>query len=270
MDWRIGGIKVCTGGNFNSKAKKQSVSFPYMGLTINFQLTAAAGVTAARAEEMVASLHSLALGFECEGFVDKVLPIASDLETLHQFACDCLIVPVPGEENTSTGVEILPTAGWIFLISVGAGCEPLRLGLCRYPETVRYEGKELPTGKPARWQISGFCKTQFASVHGWEHFKRCHCAVVHLLAACQVPELDVEISDEGDYWPPRSVSKLRENLDRLNGLVAATAGALKDLLDKPGAIKSPIFEHKNFERLEAQGAPHVVEAVEALRAALRK
>jgi hypothetical protein len=40
-----------------------------------------------------------------------------------------------------------------------------------------------------------------------------------------MPDLDVKIMDEGDYWPARSVSKLRENLDRMNGLVAATAGA---------------------------------------------
>lgn len=241
-----------------------------MGLTINFQFTAAASVTAARAEEIVASWHGLAISFEREGFVDKVLPIASDLETLHQFACDWLIVPVPDEENTSTGVEILPIEGSIFLVSVGKGCEPLRVGLCRYPETVRYEGKELSTDMPARWRISSFCKTQYSSVHGWEHFKRCHCAVVHLLAGCQMPDLDVNIMDEGDYWPDRSVSKLRENLDRMNGLVAATAGALKDAFENPGAVQSPIFEHKNFERLEAQGAPHVVEAVEALRAVLGK
>ncbi|HTV41664.1 MAG TPA: hypothetical protein VMF08_13870 [Candidatus Sulfotelmatobacter sp.] len=242
-----------------------------MGLSINFEFTAAAGVTAARAEEIVASWHDLAISFEREGFVDKVLPIASDLETLNRFACDFLILPVPGEENTSTGVEIVPMAGWIFLISVGKGCEPLRLGLCRYPETVRYHGKKLPTDKPARWRIFGFCKTQYASVHGWEHFKRCHCAVVHLLAACRMPDLDVNIMDEGAYWPERSVSKLRENLDRMNGLVAATAGALKDAVgESSDAVKSPIFEHKNFERLEAQGAPHVGEAVEALRAVLRK
>jgi hypothetical protein len=241
-----------------------------MGLTINFQIIAAESTTSMRAKEIVASWHSLALGFKREGFVDQVLPVATDVETLHQFACDWLIVPVPDEENTSTGVEILPTEGSIFMIGVGKGCEPLRLGLCRYPETVRYEGKKLPTDKPGRWRVSGFCKTQYASVHGWEHFKRCHCAVVHLLAACQMPDLRVEIMDEGDYWPARSVSKLRENVDRMNGLVAATAGALKDAIEKPGAVQSPIFQHKNFERLEAQGAPHVAEAVEALRAALRK
>jgi hypothetical protein len=241
-----------------------------MGLTVHFEFIAAAPVDAARAKEIVTLLHTLALAFEREGFVDKVFPIASDVETLGQFACDWLIVPVPGEEDTSTGVEILPEEGSIFLIKVGKGCEPLRLGLCRYPATVRFRGKELPTGKPDRWRFSGFCKTQYAGRQGWDYFKRCHCAVVHLLAESQMPDLCVEITDEGGYWPGRSLSKLRENLERMNGLVAATAGALKDAIEKPGAIQSPIFEHKNFERLEAQGAPHVAEAVEKIRAVLRK
>jgi hypothetical protein len=242
-----------------------------MGLTVHFQLTAAAGMGASRAKQIVALWHRIALAFERQGFLDKVLPIASDLDTLHRFACDWLILPVPGEENTSTGAEILPEAGHIFLIKIGENCEPLRIGLCRYPATVHFGGNELPTGKPARWRLSAFCKTQYASLHGWDYFKRCHCAVVHLLAACRMPDLRVKIMDEGAYWPRRSVSKLRENLDRMNGLVAATAGALKDAAEgAPGAVQSPIFGHKNFERLEAEGAPHVAAAVEELRILLRK
>ncbi len=242
-----------------------------MGITIHFELTAAADVTAARAKQMVSSLYRIALNFKREGFVDDVLPIASDVETLGRFACDWLILPVPGEENTSTGAEILPLEGSIFLVILGEDSEPFRLGLCRYPATVQFGGKELPTKKPARWRMAAYCKTQFASLHGWEHFKRCHCAAVHLLAACRIPGLRVKIiQDEGGYWPQRSVSKLRQNVDHMNGLLAATAGALKDTYETPGAIQSPIFGHKNFERLEAQGAPHVTAALEELRKALRR
>ncbi|HXC37150.1 MAG TPA: hypothetical protein VNV43_14830, partial [Candidatus Acidoferrales bacterium] len=150
-----------------------------MGLTIHFQFTAAASVTAARAKEIVTSWHQLSLSFQREGFVEEAFPIASDVETLHQFACGFLIVPVPGEEDTSTGAEILPEEGSIFFVKIGEGCEPLRLGLCHYPATVRYDGMDLPTGKPAGWRFSAFCKTQYASLHGWDYFKRCHCAVVH-------------------------------------------------------------------------------------------
>jgi hypothetical protein len=181
-----------------------------MGLTVNFELTAAANMNAVRAKQIVASLRRIALNFQREGFVDKVLPMASDLETLGQFACDWLILPVRGEESTSTGAEILPEEGYIFLVVVGSDCEPLRLGLCHYPATVRFDGKELPTRKPARWRLSAYCKTQYASLHGWEYFLRCHCAVVHMLMACRMPDLRVKIMDEGAYWPRRSVSKLRE------------------------------------------------------------
>jgi hypothetical protein len=50
------------------------------------------------------------------------------------------------------------------------------------------------------------------------------------------------------------VTNLRRNVEQMNGLVAAFAGALKDGNDGEGAgIESPIFAHKNFERLEAEG-----------------
>ena len=68
----------------------------------------------------------------------------------------------------------------------------------------------------AGWRLAGFSKTQYASLHGWEHFQRCHCAVVTLLAASRVPGLLVKISDEGDYWPRRSLTRLRQNLDQMN------------------------------------------------------
>ena len=244
-----------------------------MGLTVHSKLSAPAGTTAAQAKRIVTALHREALRFQQEGLVDVVHPIASDLETLQQFVCDWLILPVPGEENTSTGAEIVPLAGYIFPVAVGAGCEPLWLGLCRYPPTVCFQGKELPTKKGAGWQLSGSVKTQFASLHGWEHFKRCHCAVINLLAACGSTGLRVTISDEGKYWPRRSLASLRENLDHMNGLVAAVAGTLKDAKESAGvtdAVQSPIFAHKNFERLEAEGTVRSAPALKKLRAILRK
>ena len=52
----------------------------------------------------------------------------------------------------------------------------------------------------------------------------------------------------------------------MNGLVAAFAGAMKDGDDGEGArVESPIFAHKDFERLEAQGAANVGEKLEQAR-----
>ena len=244
-----------------------------MGLTVHFKLAALAGCNAAQAKRLVESMRRVAGRYYIEGLADRVHPITSDPKTLRRFGCDWLLLPVPGENNTSTGVEARPTAGFLFRVDVGADCEPLWLGLCQYPLTVRFQGRELRTKKSAGWRLAGFSKTQYASLHGWEHFQRCHCTVVNLLAASRTPELRVKISDEGDYWPRRSLTRLRQNLDHMNGLVAAAAGALKDHYEGAegeNRVQSPVFAHPQFERLEAEGAMRVAPLLNKLRAAVGK
>lgn len=244
-----------------------------MGLTVHFKLVAPVADSAAQAKRLVESMRRVALRFQREVRVDKVLPITSEATTLRRFARDWLILSVPGEENTSAGVEVCPAQGFLFRVDVGKDCEPLWLGLCRYPETVLHRGHRLPTKIGAGWRLAGFSKTQYASLHGWNHFLRCHRAVVDLLAALRTPGVRVKISDEGGYWPRRSVTALRQNLEQMNGLVAATAGALKDW-DEAGCgqsrVQSPIFAHKDFERMEAEGAARVGPALKKLRAVLRE
>jgi len=239
-----------------------------MGLTVHFKLAAPAGTTEAQAKKLVENMRRVAVRFYIEGLVNRVHPITSDTKKLRHFACDWLILPVPGGKNTSTGVEVLPVAGFLFRVDVGEDCEPLQLGLCQYPAAVRFQGRELQTKKGANWRLAGFSKTQYASLRGWEHFQRCHCAVVELLAVCRTLGLHVKISDEGDYWPKRSLVRLRENLNQMNGLVAAAAGALKDwdeAANGKSRVESPIFAHKNFERLEAEGATRVGPIFKKLR-----
>ena len=105
---------------------------------------------------MVESMRRVARRFYIEGLVDRVLPVMTDAKTLRRFACDWLILPVAGEENTSTDAELLPTEGFIFRVEVGRDCEPLWLGLCRYPATVHFQGRELPAKKGAggNWPVS--------------------------------------------------------------------------------------------------------------------
>jgi hypothetical protein len=85
--------------------------------------------------------------------------------------------------------------------------------------------------------------------------------------------LRARISDEGDYWPGRSLKKLRRNLDEMNGLVAAAAGALKDGCETVAGenpVQSPIFAHRQFEHLEAEGAARVAPAMNKLRRLFQK
>ena len=160
----------------------------------------------------------------------------------------------------------------VFTVTLGEGCEPLRLGLCRYPDRV----PDHQTGctrvvRRRGWRLAGFCKTQYASLQGWEHFRRCHTAAVDLLASLRRLGLRVEINDEGGYWPGRNETELRRNVEQMNGIVAAFAGALKDTADETGGppVQSPIFAHPHFERIEAEGAAQhagtLNEAVDLIR-----
>ena len=60
----------------------------------------------------------------------------------------------------------------------------------------------------------------------------------------------------------------------MNGIVAGLAGAFKDLADETGGepVRSPIFAHPQFERLEAEGrarkANHIEQAITAVRASV--
>jgi hypothetical protein len=200
-----------------------------------------------------------------------VLPIGADREAL-RWAEQYKSVAHPWMPGCQSGIDIPAEVGFLFFVAVGEGCEPLRLGLCRYPKTVVMGGKRYRTGLPG-WRFHGFSKTQYASLHGWEHFRRCHTAVVDLLYGMRRLGIEVEISDEGEYWPGRSLTALRRNLDEMNGVVAAAAGALRDFDEaagEPSRVQSPIFAHKQFERLEAEGASRVGPAITRLLKAARK
>jgi hypothetical protein len=228
-----------------------------MGLTIHYRLKLAradAGVDDLQARDAVAEARKLALRFKRQGRVDAVGKIGFTPD-LRGLANDWRTRRVRGQPNTFSGEEIRPVAGQLFLVEVGRDCEPLLLELCRYPQ--------------GGWRLTSFSKTQYASLHGWEHFQRCHGAVIELLAALRPLGFRVKITDEGEYWPRRSWSGLRQNLDEMNGVVAAAAGALKDMGDASGGspVESPIFAHPHFERLEAEGAAQG--HAERLRKALR-
>lgn len=233
-----------------------------MGLTIHYTLKAPPDTDAAQARELVARLRQRAMEFKRRQRVETVYPLGAGADILRE-AEEWLFFPVPGHPNRQHQICVAPEAGWLFPIEVGEDCEPLWLGLCRYPLSVRVEGK-LRRTKLNGWRFARCCKTQYASLHGWAHFRRCHTAVAELVAGLRRLGLDVSISDEGDYWPGRRLDLLRQNLDEMNGAVAAAAGALRDM-DPDGAVESPIFRHPHFERVEAAGAE---QAGEPLRRAL--
>ena len=242
-----------------------------MGLTLNYRLRVRANVTAAAIPALVAAMHAAAWTMQRAGRLDEVSAMGSEPEDLFWHS-EWLQVRVPGEENTCRGIEVPASEGRVFAVSLGEGCEPLRLGLCRYPEQVidPITGKSR-TVRRRGWRLAGFCKTQYASLHGWEHFHRVHTTAVELLIGLRALGLRVKVMDEGGYWPGRNAVELRRQLERMNGLVAAFAGALKDATEDADSppLQAPIFAHPHFERLEAAGAEQegaaITQAVKLIR-----
>ena len=224
-----------------------------MGLSLHYQVHLA-DCDRTKAGELVQKLHRHAEEFVRAKAIDQVLPISSDHEDLERFALRWLSLPDPDDPHTIHGVEVKAIDGWIFPVILGDGCEPLWLGLCRYPAFVHHGGRELPTTAGDGWCFQSACKTQYASQHGWEHFHRCHTSAILLIDTWTEFGAKLHILDEGEWWPQRSDATLRRKLDEMNGLVAAFAGAMKDAADEGGpAVASPIFADPNFERLEAAG-----------------
>jgi hypothetical protein len=200
-----------------------------MGLTIHYKL-ATRRASASAVKELVTELRAKALKI---GFaeVDELMEVGPDF---------------PGAWHFPRKVKMMsdllpPSAGWLFCANPGEGSESVLMGLCRYENV-------------SGWRLQGFCKTQYASRHGWEHFLKCHRSVIKLLRAAEDLGLRLNVHDEGELWESGSTDRLRRNLNKYNQCVAAFGGALKDAAGAEGStVQSEIHHHPDFERLEASG-----------------
>lgn len=135
------------------------------------------------------------------------------------------------------------------------------------------------------WRWSSFTKTQYASdpsCGGVPNFLRCHISVVTLLdRIAELPTLKVQMDDEGRYGPSHysddwreaqaegreptyrwhegkyDPKALAEEVGEWNGMIAAFAGAMNDVLRSAGSElpgESPIQNFPNFEQLEFRGS----------------
>lgn len=216
-----------------------------MGLTIHYTLTMRRRLYLEEVKALLTPLRAKArvLGFAEVGRWVRVGP-------------DCAYIyhHPPGAKKTS---DLLPPIeGWLFHATPGNGCESARIGLCRF------------AGVPG-WRLESFCKTQYASRHGWEHFLKCHRGVVELLWEAERLGIKVQARDEGELWETGSHARLRRNLKEYDECVAALGGALKDADASGQAIRSPILDHPQFETLEAAGqvnhAAAVTQAVQLVK-----
>ncbi len=237
-----------------------------MGLTIHYRLQLPGRVSLTGAHALVTTAHRHA----AQLVTRRRLRGLSDLMPATESPMAVRYTRVgPKRDGRWTAVE--PLEGWLFTVDVGEGCEPATFGLCRYPPTVPTAAGPARTRCGTGWHLATFSKTQYASLHGWKHFLVCHRAVIDLALLWSPLGVTVEITDEGSYWPGRSVRSLRTQIDQMNGIVAGLAGALKDVSDDAdlAPVQSPVFAHPHFERLEAEGVARHGDLMEKVARALR-
>lgn len=144
------------------------------------------------------------------------------------------------------------------------------------PDDEKFQEKRKIKTRLSGWRYGTFCKTQYASEHGIPNFIRCHLCVIHLLDRIgQLPTMKVDINDEGKYgrsyytddpWAEKrvytwhdgkyDVKALVEEVGEWNEMIAATSGAINDVLKAQGSslhLDSPIAGFPNFEQLEFRG-----------------
>lgn len=237
-----------------------------MGLTIHYTLSCPDTLTDAEASALVhAAQRKAAVLVRRLGLarIDAVQPI----DTTHPLHRSYIMEE---HKNKTLCHAVHPLYGWMFFVHPGEGCDLASFGLCRYPAEIKISGRMRPTNRPA-WSYSGFCKTQYASLHGEKHFLKCHSGVIDLLLLWEGLRAGLKIEDEGRYWPGRDEKNLLAHVGQLNRMTAALGGALKDAMGESViAVQSPIFEHRQFETLEAEGLSENRDKIRQAMDAIRK
>ena len=236
-----------------------------MGLTIHYKLAVAKNLTVAVVRELAQRTARYAQKIGCAE-VGEVMRVEADTPFTPLF------VRVGREEDCCFG-NVPAKRGWVVEVWPGEGCESALFGLCQYPHRIPFRAESIATGFEGGWLLKGFCKTQYAGEHGWEHFLKCHWQIISLLDFWRQLGVIVEVIDEGEYWQTRSQEKLRNRLQQYDGLVAAVGGMLKDASaddDNGLSIVSPIFDYANFERLEHEGRLEFGGQIAQLQQTVRK
>src|SRR5205823_1261442 len=117
----------------------------HMGLTIHFKLAAPPDTDRAGAKDIIRQLRQRALRYASAGRADTVLALEDGARVL-RWGRTWRFFPSQRRPDSSDVVELVPLEGFGLAVQPGAGCEPLWLGLCRYPLTMWAGGRRRRTG----------------------------------------------------------------------------------------------------------------------------
>ncbi len=226
-----------------------------MGLTIHYDLHYR-GTSEKRAKALVEKIRQRAMDLAFDE-VDEVLELEGDACSYDRADKNdphlWLKIQARGSrmvKEFSTRqywIDFSPEKMIVLPLWPGEGCEQMNVGLCRYPKTFEFRGKTCPTRMSSGWQWHSFCKTQYASNFGTEHFLRCHLSVVRILDYCKELNILKSVNDEGEYWDKRDIKQLGVEIGDWNSFVASCVASLPQAAD--GAAVAPITEHPDFEQM---------------------
>jgi hypothetical protein len=135
-----------------------------MGVTIFFKIRTARHTSAADARRLVNQGRKIAERMSLRQAFDHVGPLMPATAAKVN-AVRFVDFPVPGSQgNKFIPLEVSPSEGFVFRVDVGRDCEPLWLGLCRYPAEAPSMLGMLKTGLQPHWQFDGSSKTQYSSL----------------------------------------------------------------------------------------------------------
>ncbi|MGH8019950.1 MAG: hypothetical protein ACREIA_17065 [Opitutaceae bacterium] len=183
-----------------------------MGLTIQYGLRAPAALSPSAIEKLLRSwawrIRKGRLGRP--GPVGPVDPASSRFQVYVQRPVNC---------TEFSYAEVSPRVGFFCRVEIGEGCEPLIVGLCRYPGRVNL-ARHGPVFLRGGWRLSGFCKTVYAGVCGEEHFVDCHRRVIDILTVVAPP--GAAMNDRGAAASERSRSHERNRAGRADDFLLST------------------------------------------------
>jgi hypothetical protein len=229
-----------------------------MGLTIHYDLGCPGRLSFREAVVKVEALHAIAaaLGFSelskvCTLREQDCLPERYRVGEGDWAYIASQSYVLLDDNDTYSVVRPLRAVG--FIAVPGEDCEAMLIGLARYPRFVDVNGIQRDTQRVG-WSWTRYCKTQYASRHGIEHFLRCHLKVIALLDAAQEAGFRVSVDDDSNFWQTRDIAALAKTVGEWNEATAALVGKLKDSFS--GRLVSPITTFSDFEHLEARGRSH--------------
>jgi hypothetical protein len=230
-----------------------------MGLTIHYKLHCDTR-SANEAHRLVEELRKRALDLPFTE-VGEVVELKGDACAFDRYDREhphrwLLIQAGQFVEREGIHYSVMPKHVVAFSAWPGEGCEEANFGLCIYPGVLDITDPRTGCARRLRTELSGwnwgsFCKTQYASSHGLDHFLRCHLSVIKMLDHAQQLDILASVNDEGDFWEKRDIKALAQEVGEWNEQMAGLVGQLKDMFG--GDFQAPITQFPDFEHLEAKG-----------------